>query len=168
MALLLITRERSSSCKEKNSFRMTGLLITMIMLTHASRTYTTWRLNEIHDRQGQGDWENKNIIVDHWMFVSVQMCTYRYVALIATYVESTTYVRIRIVIFHIEPLTQKGSRSWKVPAHPYYCCYHWWGYAPCVFYNFRMESTEKCDAVISHFNGKFIKTPAGVPGKTCI
>uniref|UniRef100_A0AAQ5YJV7 RRM domain-containing protein n=1 Tax=Amphiprion ocellaris TaxID=80972 RepID=A0AAQ5YJV7_AMPOC len=27
----------------------------------------------------------------------------------------------------------------------------------------RMESTEKCDAVISHFNGKFIKTPAGVP-----
>uniref|UniRef100_A0A8D0A1R8 RNA binding motif single stranded interacting protein 1 n=1 Tax=Sander lucioperca TaxID=283035 RepID=A0A8D0A1R8_SANLU len=30
----------------------------------------------------------------------------------------------------------------------------------------RMESTEKCDAVISHFNGKFIKTPAGVPGKT--
>ena len=31
---------------------------------------------------------------------------------------------------------------------------------------FRMESTEKCDAVISHFNGKFIKTPTGVPGKT--
>lgn len=31
-----------------------------------------------------------------------------------------------------------------------------------------MESTEKCDAVISHFNGKFIKTPAGVPGKTCV
>ncbi|KAF0026479.1 hypothetical protein F2P81_021216 [Scophthalmus maximus] len=28
----------------------------------------------------------------------------------------------------------------------------------------RMESTEKCDAVISHFNGKFIKTPAGFPG----
>ncbi|XP_021177983.1 RNA-binding motif, single-stranded-interacting protein 1 isoform X2 [Fundulus heteroclitus] len=28
----------------------------------------------------------------------------------------------------------------------------------------RMESTEKCEAVISHFNGKFIKTPAGVPG----
>uniref|UniRef100_A0A672IDP2 RNA binding motif single stranded interacting protein 1 n=1 Tax=Salarias fasciatus TaxID=181472 RepID=A0A672IDP2_SALFA len=27
----------------------------------------------------------------------------------------------------------------------------------------RMESTEKCDAVISHFNGKFIKPPAGVP-----
>ncbi|XP_040003828.1 RNA-binding motif, single-stranded-interacting protein 1 [Xiphias gladius] len=27
----------------------------------------------------------------------------------------------------------------------------------------RMESTEKCDAVISHFNGKFIKTSAGVP-----
>ncbi|XP_077436736.1 RNA-binding motif, single-stranded-interacting protein 1 [Vanacampus margaritifer] len=27
----------------------------------------------------------------------------------------------------------------------------------------RMESTEKCDAVISHFNGKFIKTPSGVP-----
>lgn len=31
-----------------------------------------------------------------------------------------------------------------------------------------MESTEKCDAVISHFNGKFIKIPAGVPGETCI
>ncbi|KAG5833832.1 hypothetical protein ANANG_G00280060 [Anguilla anguilla] len=29
----------------------------------------------------------------------------------------------------------------------------------------RMESTEKCDAVISHFNGKFIKTPPGVQGK---
>lgn len=28
-----------------------------------------------------------------------------------------------------------------------------------------MESTDKCDAVISHFNGKFIKTPPGVPGK---
>ncbi|XP_040057558.2 RNA-binding motif, single-stranded-interacting protein 1 [Gasterosteus aculeatus] len=27
----------------------------------------------------------------------------------------------------------------------------------------RMESTEKCDAVISHFNGKFIKTAAGAP-----
>uniref|UniRef100_A0A8C8JA46 RRM domain-containing protein n=1 Tax=Oncorhynchus tshawytscha TaxID=74940 RepID=A0A8C8JA46_ONCTS len=25
----------------------------------------------------------------------------------------------------------------------------------------RMESTDKCDAVISHFNGKFIKTPPG-------
>ena len=30
---------------------------------------------------------------------------------------------------------------------------------------FRMESPEKCDAVISHFNGKFIKTAPGVPGK---
>ncbi|XP_063070118.1 RNA-binding motif, single-stranded-interacting protein 1 isoform X2 [Engraulis encrasicolus] len=28
----------------------------------------------------------------------------------------------------------------------------------------RMESTEKCDAVINHFNGKFIKTPPGVQG----
>lgn len=36
--------------------------------------------------------------------------------------------------------------------------------ALCVSYDFRMESTEKCDAVISQFNGKFIKTPAGVPG----
>ncbi|KAM9484282.1 RNA-binding motif, single-stranded-interacting protein 1 isoform 4-T4 [Salvelinus alpinus] len=27
----------------------------------------------------------------------------------------------------------------------------------------RMESTDKCDAVIAHFNGKFIKTPPGVP-----
>uniref|UniRef100_A0A673FMX5 RNA-binding motif, single-stranded-interacting protein 1-like n=1 Tax=Sinocyclocheilus rhinocerous TaxID=307959 RepID=A0A673FMX5_9TELE len=26
----------------------------------------------------------------------------------------------------------------------------------------RMESTEKCETVISHFNGKFLKTPAGV------
>ncbi|KAI1229847.1 RNA-binding motif, partial [Lamprotornis superbus] len=26
-----------------------------------------------------------------------------------------------------------------------------------------MESTEKCEAVITHFNGKFIKTPPGVP-----
>ncbi|KAL0171576.1 hypothetical protein M9458_031887, partial [Cirrhinus mrigala] len=28
----------------------------------------------------------------------------------------------------------------------------------------RMESTEKCDVVIQHFNGKFLKTPPGVPG----
>lgn len=28
----------------------------------------------------------------------------------------------------------------------------------------RMESTEKCEAVIGHFNGKFIKTPPGVSG----
>ncbi|KAG2467560.1 RBMS1 protein, partial [Polypterus senegalus] len=27
----------------------------------------------------------------------------------------------------------------------------------------RMESTEKCDAIIQHFNGKYIKTPPGVP-----
>ncbi|KAG8585686.1 hypothetical protein GDO81_005112 [Engystomops pustulosus] len=27
----------------------------------------------------------------------------------------------------------------------------------------RMESTEKCEAVISHFNGKYIKAPPGVP-----
>ncbi|XP_031672736.1 RNA-binding motif, single-stranded-interacting protein 3 isoform X2 [Oncorhynchus kisutch] len=26
-----------------------------------------------------------------------------------------------------------------------------------------MESTEKCDVVIQHFNGKFLKTPPGVP-----
>ncbi|XP_047670525.1 RNA-binding motif, single-stranded-interacting protein 1 isoform X2 [Tachysurus fulvidraco] len=30
----------------------------------------------------------------------------------------------------------------------------------------RMESTEKCDAVISHFNGKFLKMPAGVMAPT--
>ncbi|MBN3296157.1 RBMS2 protein, partial [Amia calva] len=29
----------------------------------------------------------------------------------------------------------------------------------------RMESTEKCEAIIQHFNGKYIKTPPGVPGK---
>lgn len=27
-----------------------------------------------------------------------------------------------------------------------------------------MESTEKCEAVIQHFNGKYIKTPPGVAG----
>ncbi|XP_017270719.1 RNA-binding motif, single-stranded-interacting protein 2b isoform X1 [Kryptolebias marmoratus] len=27
----------------------------------------------------------------------------------------------------------------------------------------RMESTEKCEAIIQHFNGKYIKLPAGVP-----
>lgn len=31
---------------------------------------------------------------------------------------------------------------------------------------FRMESTEKCEAIITHFNGKYIKTPPGVPGET--
>ncbi|XP_077071122.1 RNA-binding motif, single-stranded-interacting protein 3 isoform X2 [Siphateles boraxobius] len=30
----------------------------------------------------------------------------------------------------------------------------------------RMESTEKCDVVIQHFNGKFLKTPPGVPAPT--
>lgn len=28
-----------------------------------------------------------------------------------------------------------------------------------------MESTEKCEAIIQHFNGKYIKTPHGVPGE---
>ena len=28
-----------------------------------------------------------------------------------------------------------------------------------------MESTDKCNAVISHFNGKFIKTAPGTLGK---
>ncbi|XP_016362218.1 RNA-binding motif, single-stranded-interacting protein 3-like [Sinocyclocheilus anshuiensis] len=28
----------------------------------------------------------------------------------------------------------------------------------------RMESTEKCEVVIQHFNGKYLKTPAGTPG----
>lgn len=28
-----------------------------------------------------------------------------------------------------------------------------------------MESTEKCEAIIQHFNGKYIKTPPGVPGE---
>uniref|UniRef100_A0A096LUS1 RNA binding motif, single stranded interacting protein 2b n=1 Tax=Poecilia formosa TaxID=48698 RepID=A0A096LUS1_POEFO len=30
----------------------------------------------------------------------------------------------------------------------------------------RMESTEKCEAIIQHFNGKYIKTPHGVPAPT--
>uniref|UniRef100_A0A3P8NH49 RRM domain-containing protein n=1 Tax=Astatotilapia calliptera TaxID=8154 RepID=A0A3P8NH49_ASTCA len=30
----------------------------------------------------------------------------------------------------------------------------------------RMESTEKCEAIIQHFNGKFIKTPPGIPVPT--
>lgn len=29
----------------------------------------------------------------------------------------------------------------------------------------RMESTEKCEVVIQHFNGKYLKTPPGIPGK---
>ncbi|CAL8365012.1 unnamed protein product [Arctogadus glacialis] len=27
----------------------------------------------------------------------------------------------------------------------------------------RMESTEKCEVVIQHFNGKYLKTPPGIP-----
>ncbi|XP_037370916.1 RNA-binding motif, single-stranded-interacting protein 2 isoform X6 [Talpa occidentalis] len=27
----------------------------------------------------------------------------------------------------------------------------------------RMESTEKCEAIITHFNGKYVKTPPGIP-----
>uniref|UniRef100_A0A8C3RZA2 RNA binding motif single stranded interacting protein 3 n=1 Tax=Chelydra serpentina TaxID=8475 RepID=A0A8C3RZA2_CHESE len=30
----------------------------------------------------------------------------------------------------------------------------------------RMESTEKCEVVIQHFNGKYLKTPPGVPAPT--
>lgn len=29
-----------------------------------------------------------------------------------------------------------------------------------------MESTEKCEVVIQHFNGKYLKTPPGLPGKS--
>ena len=29
----------------------------------------------------------------------------------------------------------------------------------------RMESTEKCEVVIQHFNGKYLKTPPGIPGE---
>lgn len=32
----------------------------------------------------------------------------------------------------------------------------------------RMESTEKCEVVIQHFNGKYLKTPPGIPGKKYI
>uniref|UniRef100_A0A3B5MXX4 RNA binding motif, single stranded interacting protein 2a n=1 Tax=Xiphophorus couchianus TaxID=32473 RepID=A0A3B5MXX4_9TELE len=32
----------------------------------------------------------------------------------------------------------------------------------------RMESTEKCEAIIQHFNGKFIKTPPGVLGSSSL
>lgn len=31
-----------------------------------------------------------------------------------------------------------------------------------------MESTEKCEAIIQHFNGKYIKTPPGVPGEVFV
>lgn len=31
-----------------------------------------------------------------------------------------------------------------------------------------MESTEKCEAIIQHFNGKYIKTPPGVAGNTFV
>uniref|UniRef100_A0A4W6DRN2 RNA binding motif single stranded interacting protein 3 n=1 Tax=Lates calcarifer TaxID=8187 RepID=A0A4W6DRN2_LATCA len=30
----------------------------------------------------------------------------------------------------------------------------------------RMESTEKCEVVIQHFNGKYLKTPPGIPAPT--
>lgn len=43
---------------------------------------------------------------------------------------------------------------------PCYMCY----YIMCEILN-RMESTEKCEAVIQHFNGKYIKTPPGVAGR---
>lgn len=29
-----------------------------------------------------------------------------------------------------------------------------------------MESTEKCEVVIQHFNGKYLKTPPGIPGES--
>uniref|UniRef100_A0A3B4BDD4 RRM domain-containing protein n=1 Tax=Periophthalmus magnuspinnatus TaxID=409849 RepID=A0A3B4BDD4_9GOBI len=32
----------------------------------------------------------------------------------------------------------------------------------------RMESTEKCEVVIQHFNGKYLKTPPGIPGKSLL
>lgn len=33
------------------------------------------------------------------------------------------------------------------------------------FSSCRMESTEKCEVVIQHFNGKYLKTPPGIPGQ---
>lgn len=39
--------------------------------------------------------------------------------------------------------------------------YRW----PYSYVHLRMESTEKCEAIITHFNGKYIKTPPGVAGE---
>lgn len=38
----------------------------------------------------------------------------------------------------------------------------------CLHFIFccRMESTEKCEVVIQHFNGKYLKTPPGIPGES--
>lgn len=33
---------------------------------------------------------------------------------------------------------------------------------------YRMESTEKCEVVIQHFNGKYLKTPPGIPGESLL
>lgn len=35
-----------------------------------------------------------------------------------------------------------------------------------LLYCYRMESTEKCEVVIQHFNGKYLKTPPGIPGES--
>lgn len=35
-----------------------------------------------------------------------------------------------------------------------------------ILYCYRMESTEKCEVVIQHFNGKYLKTPPGIPGES--
>lgn len=35
-----------------------------------------------------------------------------------------------------------------------------------LLYCCRMESTEKCEVVIQHFNGKYLKTPPGIPGES--
>lgn len=88
-------------------------------------------------------------------------------------VDSITSVHCGLALFFIEPPhppTQKGSRSSSLGRKNLLtlvtAVISDVVMLMCVFCNFRMESTEKCDAVISHFNGKFIKTPAGVPGKT--
>lgn len=43
------------------------------------------------------------------------------------------------------------------------CTTSWKVYDPLFTSFSRMESTEKCEVVIQHFNGKYLKTPPGIP-----
>ncbi len=155
----------------KNTFTMTGWF-NYRWWCRFRQSYLHNLTTEIPDRQSQGcDWRNKNIIM-HQRNAFVHVCVHQQVRVAqivkTTQVEPTAHEHTGLQVFYSEtppPPTKKEAGLGKYLLHSVAAVTLSCSYALCVFYHFRMESTEKCDAVISHFNGKFIKTPAGVPGK---
>lgn len=66
---------------------------------------------------------------------------------------------------HLNQVNGKKKKHTKKQHYVSVCCVH--VSISSLFHlgvSLRMESTEKCDAVISHFNGKFIKSTSGMLG----